>query len=275
LGCSCARSTRNSAATAQRDQRGRLAMFRRSCQDTGFLFMTAGVTGYSAARPDQPHLAVRTLRARQDLLRRQPDWYMAGSTAALRIMPSWRRRSGATRSWEIFLPRSCSRAHLRRLLHVAGLERKFTGTTSCTTLGRPRDRPKRTALGRPCSPSCSRCSPPVRRRARQLLPHLAHEVLWFFRIAIFVVRSSPPRHVAYLHRDAASSGIGKRKRAVIVSRSETGEYTTTPAPGRWTRRRRARRRAGPVLIDMDSAPEPEPVDGCGREGAGAGVRRHR
>jgi ubiquinol-cytochrome c reductase cytochrome b subunit len=103
-----------------------------------------------------------------------------------------------------------------------------------------------------------------------------NEVLWFFRIAIFVVPVIAGLVTWRICIEMQhASGIGKRKRAVIVSRSETGEYTTTPAPGRVDADVVELDAAPvPVLIDMDSAPEPEPVGaGADGEGAGAGVRR--
>jgi hypothetical protein len=62
-------------------------------------------------------------------------------------------------------------------------------------------------------------------------------------------------------------GIGKRKRAVVVTRSATGEYATTPsAPRPGDGHVELKPEYVPAFVD----PEPEPV---GAAGEGAGVRR--
>jgi hypothetical protein len=63
------------------------------------------------------------------------------------------------------------------------------------------------------------------------------------------------------------NGIGKRKRAVVVTRSDSGEYTTVASP--------PRPGDGHEEIDPEPVPafiekEPEPV---GAAGEGSGVRR--
>ena len=60
-----------------------------------------------------------------------------------------------------------------------------------------------------------------------------NEVLWFFRFAVFVVPVDRRlRHLSDLPGDAGRAGIGKRKRAVVVSRSADGEYSTVPTEPR-------------------------------------------
>ncbi len=57
-----------------------------------------------------------------------------------------------------------------------------------------------------------------------------NEVLWTFRILVLVV---PPLVGIFVWRiciemQGGGADIGKRKRAVLMSRSATGEYTTVP-----------------------------------------------
>ena len=73
-------------------------------------------------------------------------------------------------------------------------------------------------------------------------------VLWFFRIAVFVVPIIVYAFTWRICREMQGvSGIGKRKRAVIISRSATGEYTAVPSPAR--------------PGDEHHEPEAEPVPG--------------
>ena len=248
---------------------------------TGFLFMTAGVTGilgglvqinpiwqFGPYEPDKISYAV------------QPDWYMGWLDGALRIMPSWETAIwGHTIPWEIFLPAIVFPGLIFGVCYMwPGLERKFTGDNELhNLLDRPRDRPKRTAAG---AAMLAFLFTLFAASSTDVLANFFHislnEVLWFFRIAIFVVPVIAGLVTWRICIEMQhASGIGKRKRAVIVSRSEPGEYTTTPAPGRVAADVVELDAAPvPVLIDMDSAPEPEPVGaGADGEGAGAGVRR--
>jgi len=100
--------------------------------------------------PDQPNLAVRSLRGRQDLLRRQPDWYMGWLDGALRIMPSWEwDRVGAHDSLGGLLTSGDLPGIIFNICFVwPALERKLTKDNEMhNLLERPRDRPKRTAAG--------------------------------------------------------------------------------------------------------------------------------
>jgi ubiquinol-cytochrome c reductase cytochrome b subunit len=90
-------------------------------------------------------------------------------------------------------------------------------------------------------------------------------VLWFFRFAV-VIAPIIAYFLAYKicneMRDAEN--IGKRKRALIVSRSETGEYTTVEAEPR----------PGDEIDELDAIPVPTFIDLVPAELAtGEGVRR--
>ena len=69
-----------------------------------------------------------------------------------------------------------------------------------------------------------------------------NDVLWFFRFAV-VVAPIIAYFVTYkiCNEMRAAEGIGKRKRAVIVERSATGEYTTDPSAAPARRRHRGAR----------------------------------
>jgi ubiquinol-cytochrome c reductase cytochrome b subunit len=103
-------------------------------------------------------------------------------------------------------------------------------------LDRPRDRPKRTAAG-------------VAMLSLLLMTFFASStdvmanffqlplknVLWFFRFAV-VIAPIVAGFVAYkiCLEMRAAEGIGQRKRAVVIERSATGEYSTVltePRPG--------------------------------------------
>ena len=90
-------------------------------------------------------------------------------------------------------------------------------------------------------------------------------VLWFFRFAV-VIGPIIAYFLAYkiCNEMRAAEGIGKRKRALVVSRSTSGEYTTTesqPRPGDGTE-------------ELDAIPVPTYIDLVDPALAtGEGVRR--
>ena len=62
-----------------------------------------------------------------------------------------------------------------------------------------------------------------------------NEVLWFFRFAVFIIPIAVGVFTYYLCREMSGvPGIGRRKRAVVITRSAPGEYEsvpTAPRPG--------------------------------------------
>jgi len=89
-------------------------------------------------------------------------------------------------------------------------------------------------------------------------------VLWFFRIAVFVIPIVSGLVAYQLCREMQGvHGIGKRKRAVIVERSAVGEYRTVPTPPR-PDDERVEMEPEPVPVRIDIEPlsnggTPEPV----------------
>ena len=136
-------------------------------------------------------------------------------------------------------------------------------------LDRPRDRPKRTAIGVAALAFFftlfAASSTDVLANYFQIS---LNEVLWFFRFAVFVVPTIVGVFTYYLCREMSGvPGIGRRKRAVVITRSAQGEYEsveTAPRPG--DGQEELAPTPVPERIELDG--ELEPV-----EAAGSGVRR--
>jgi ubiquinol-cytochrome c reductase cytochrome b subunit len=207
---------------------------------TGFLFMIAGglwalgglaqinpIWQFGPYDPSKISYAV------------QPDWYMGWLDGALRIMPSWEFTGfGHTIPFEVFLPAVLFPGLTFTLFYIwPFLEAKLTGDRAeHNLLDRPRDRPKRTAVGAAglafyftlfCASSTD------------VLAHFfdvsLNIVLWSFRFLVFVVPVVVGLLTYRICRDMAGvHGIGKRKRAVVITRTAEGEYMaapTEPRPG--------------------------------------------
>jgi len=225
-----------------------------AAKTTGFLFMIAGATALLGAfaqinpiwqfgsyyDPSKISYAV------------QPDWYMGMLDGALRIMPSWEFAGwGHTVPLEVFLPAVVFPTLLIGFwLLYPSLERRITGDYEMhNLLDRPRDRPKRTAAG---VAMFSFMFTLFAASSTDVLANFFHvslnATLWFFRIAIFVVPivAALVTYQICLEMQGVH-GIGKRKRAVIVSRSAQGEYSTVPSAPRPDDER----------VEID--PEPVPV----------------
>ena len=130
------------------------------------------------------------------------------------------------------------------------IETRVTGDVAMhNLLDRPRDRPKRTAAG---VAMFALLFTLFAASSTDVLANFFHvslnAVLWFFRIAVFVVPIVAGLVTYQLCREMQGvHGIGKRKRAVIVQRSAQGEYVDGPdaaAPRRRAHRARPRARAG-------------------------------
>jgi ubiquinol-cytochrome c reductase cytochrome b subunit len=225
-----------------------------AAKTTGFLFMIAGATALLGAfaqinpiwqfgsyyDPSKISYAV------------QPDWYMGMLDGALRIMPSWEFAGwGHTVPLEVFLPAVVFPTLLIGFwLLYPSLERRITGDYAMhNLLDRPRDRPKRTAAG---VAMFSFMFTLFAASSTDVLANFFHvslnATLWFFRIAIFVVPivAALVTYQMCLEMQGVH-GIGKRKRAVIVTRSAQGEYSTVPSAPRPDDER----------VEID--PEPVPV----------------
>jgi ubiquinol-cytochrome c reductase cytochrome b subunit len=239
---------------------------------TGFLFMVTGVLWalgglvqinpiwqYGPYQPDKISYAV------------QPDWYMGWLDGALRIMPSWEFAGfGHTIPFEIFLPAILFPGLTFGLFYAWPFVEAWITRDHVEhqILDRPRDRPKRTAIGAAfltfyfCLFAAS--STDVLANFFKVSLNI---VLWAFRFIVFVV----PIIVGFVTWRICLDmkgvpGVGKRKRAVVVMRTASGEYATVesdPRPG-----------------DVHHEPEPVPVpisidisDDDGLDPVPAGVRR--
>jgi ubiquinol-cytochrome c reductase cytochrome b subunit len=171
---------------------------------------------------------------------------------ALRIMPSWEFAGwGHTVPLEVFLPAVIFPGLIFNIAFIwPALEKRWTGDLALhNLLDRPRDRPKRTAAG---AAMLALLFTLFAASSTDVLANYFHTslqfVLWSFRVLTFAV----PVVVGFVtygicREMQGVQGIGKRKRAVIVSRSAEGEYSTvTSAP-----------RPGDTHEELD--PEPVPV----------------
>jgi ubiquinol-cytochrome c reductase cytochrome b subunit len=206
---------------------------------TGFLFMTAGALALLGGLAQiNPIWQFGSYQADKISYAVQPDWYMGWLDGALRIMPSWETTfAGHTIPWEVFFPAIIFPGIIFTLAGLAPMiEKKVSGDDSIhNLLERPRDRPKRTAYGAAfftlLAVLFAASSTDVLANYFNVSLNL---VLWFFRIAVFVI----PVLVGLvtwricLEMQHGGHGMGQRKRAVIMSRTATGEYTTVTAPPR-------------------------------------------
>ena len=117
------------------------------------------------------------------------------------------------------------------------VEAKVTGDRAeHNLLDRPRDKPRRTAIG---VASLTFFFTLFAASSTDVLANFfkisLNEVLWFFRFAVFVVPTAAGVFAYYLCQEMSGvPGIGRRKRAVVITRSAEGEYesvSTAPRPG--------------------------------------------
>jgi ubiquinol-cytochrome c reductase cytochrome b subunit len=185
----------------------------------------------------------------------QPDWYMGWTDGALRIMPAWELTAfGHTIPLEVFLPAVIFPGLVFNIaLMWPALERRMTGDNALhNLLDRPRDRPKRTAAG---AAFFALLFTLFAASSTDVLANYFHLslnfTLWAFRILTAVV----PIVVAFVtYRLCVEmqgvQGVGQRKRALVLSRSVTGEYSTvSSAP-----------RPDDEHTELHPAPVPERID---------------
>jgi ubiquinol-cytochrome c reductase cytochrome b subunit len=205
---------------------------------TGFLFMVAGTTGLLGAFAQiNPIWQFGSYNASKISYAVQPDWYMGFADGALRVMPSWELTAfHHTIPLEVFLPAAILPGIiLNFFLLWPALERRMTGDVAMHhLLDRPRDRPKRTAVGVAMFAFLFTL---FAASSTDVLANYFHislnEVLWFFRIAIILVPIIAGAVAYQLCLELQGvHGAGKRKRAVIVHRSTSGEYSTVESAPR-------------------------------------------
>jgi ubiquinol-cytochrome c reductase cytochrome b subunit len=147
------------------------------------------------------------------------------------------------------------------------IEKRYTkDLASHELLDRPRDRPKRTAFGAAmlmfyfmlfCASSTDVMA--------NFFNVSLNTVLWTFRVIVFLIPV-----ITYFvtfricNEMRAAEGIGKRKRAMVVNRSATGAYSTTPTEPR----------PGDGAHELDPIPVPTYINMTPEElETAAGVRR--
>ncbi len=200
---------------------------------TGYLFMITGViTVLGGLAQINPIWQFGQYQADKISYAVQPDWYMGWLDGAMRIMPSWEFAGwGHTIPFVVLLPAVVFPGMIFTLCYAwPAIERKFTGDNAIHhLLDRPRDRPKRTAAG---AAMIALMFTLLGASATDVLANFFHvslnEVLWTFRVLVFVVPIVAGLFTwrICLEMQGGGADIGKRKRAVVMTRSATGEYRT-------------------------------------------------
>jgi ubiquinol-cytochrome c reductase cytochrome b subunit len=208
----------------------------------------------------------------------QPDWYMGWLDGALRVMPAWQFSNlGHTIPFEVFLPALILPGIIFNIcLAWPMIERKFTKTNELhNLLDRPRDRPKRTGAGAAMAAFLFMI---FGASATDVLANFFHislnSVLVFFRYAIFLVPIVVGLAAWKICLEMqAAEGIGKRKRAMVISRTATGEYTGVTSEAR-PGDEHTELEAVPVPVKIELPPDEGRMGGgTTAVGAGPGVRR--
>jgi len=215
----------------------------------GFLFLVAAVTAILGALvqinpiwlygPYRPYVVTYAV---------QPDWYMGWLDGGLRIMPHWQ----TVIAGHVIIPNAFWPAIVLPgitftvLMMWPFIEQRITGDRADhQLLDRPRDRPKRTALG---AAVLSFYFTLFGASATDVLANYLHvslnSVLTSFQILVFAVPIvTYPVALKICRELQATAGGGKTKLHNIVIRSAEGGYSTVPSE----------RRPG------DTPPELEPV----------------
>jgi ubiquinol-cytochrome c reductase cytochrome b subunit len=241
-----------------------------AAKTTGFMFMTSAVLlllgGFAQINPIWQFGQYEPYQISYAV---QPDWYMGWLDGALRIMPSWEWVGwGHTLPLEIFLPAVVFAGLTFNFFYAwPHIEKRYTKDLAHhELLDRPRDRPKRTAFGAAmlmfyfmlfCASSTDVMA--------NFFNVSLNTVLWTFRVIVFVLPI-----ITYFvtfricNEMRAAEGIGKRKRAMVVNRSATGAYSTTPTEPR----------PGDGAHELDPIPVPTYINMTPEElETAAGVRR--
>jgi ubiquinol-cytochrome c reductase cytochrome b subunit len=207
---------------------------------TGFLFVIAGVLwGLGGLAQINPIWQFGQYEPYKISYAVQPDWYMGWLDGALRIMPPWSFHAlGHTIPFVIFFPAVLFPGLCFTLFYAWPFaEAKIVGDRGeHNLLDRPREKPRRTAIGAGALAFFftlfAASSTDVLANYFQVS---LNEVLWFFRFAVFVIPVVTGVFAYHLCREMAGTpGVGRRKRAVVIVRSATGEYEslpTDPRPG--------------------------------------------
>jgi ubiquinol-cytochrome c reductase cytochrome b subunit len=223
---------------------------------TGFLFMTTAVIfllgGFAQINPIWQFGQYEPYQISYAV---QPDWYMGWLDGALRIMPSWEFVAfGHTIPFEVFLPAVIFPGIIFNILLVwPFIETRHTKDLAYhNLLDRPRDRPKRTAAG---AAMLTLLGMTFFASSTDVMANFFNlplkSVLWFFRFAVVlapIIAYYVTFKICHEMRDA--EGVGKRKRAVIIERTPSGEYHTVPTL----------ERPGDEHHELDAIPVPTYID---------------
>ena len=205
---------------------------------TGFLFMITGVLwalgGLAQINPIWQFGQYEPTKISYAV---QPDWYMGWLDGALRIMPPWEFAGfGHTIPFVVFLPAVLFPGITFLLFYAWPFIESWVTRDRAEhhLLDRPRMRPKRTAIG---AAGLAFYFALFGASSTDVLANYFHislnEVLWFFRVAVFVIPAIVGLFTYQICREMIGvAGVGKRKRAVVVRRTAEGEYETVPTEPR-------------------------------------------
>ncbi len=245
---------------------------------TGFLFMIAGVLwalgGLVQVNPIWQYGPYEAYKVSYAV---QPDWYMGWLDGALRIMPSWQFHGfGHTIPFEVFLPTILFPGLTFTLFWVwPFVAAKISGDRAeHNLLDRPRMRPKHTALG---AAGLAFYFTLFGASSTDVLANFFHislnNVLWFFRIAVFVIPIIVGLTTWRICLEMSGvPGVGKRKRAMVMTRSPEGGYALTPSAPR-PGDEHDELAPEPVPVFIETPPEPDLEAETVGAGDGSGVRR--
>jgi len=236
---------------------------------TGFFFMVAGAIALLGGLAQiNPIWQFGYYRASNISYAVQPDWYMGFLDGALRIWPSWEWTGfGHTIPLEVFIPALIVPGIVFTLCALwPTIEAKYTKDTAVhNLLDRPRDRPKRTAAGAAIFAFVFMLFVASSTDVLANFSHISlNVVLWAMRVLVIVVPliTFPIVYKICVELQGVP-GAGKRKRANIVSRSETGEYLAIPAE----------QRPGDGHHELDAETVPSYIDFQDEEPQDPGTRR--
>jgi ubiquinol-cytochrome c reductase cytochrome b subunit len=235
---------------------------------TGFLFIVGGVTALLGAFAQiNPIWQFGPYTASRISYAVQPDWYMGWLDGALRIFPSWEFTGfGHTIPFEVLIPAVIFPGIAFNLAYAWPLiERKFTGDNQIhNLLDRPRNRPKRTAVG---VMTLTFMAMIFIASSTDVLANFFHvslnTVLVAMRILVILIPAiSYPLTYKICKELQAEHGSGKRKTPNIVTRTAEGEYVAVPAP----------RYGEDVGHELDPTPVPTYIEPEPEEVRESGVR---
>ena len=202
---------------------------------TGFFFMTTGVTALLGALVAiNPIWIYGPYDASKISYAVQPDWYMGWLDGAARIMPAWEFSSfGHTWPLNIFVPAVLFPGLIFGLCYAwPALERRRHGDNELhNLLDNPRDVPHRTAAG---AAVLALLFTVFVASSTDVLANFFHlkldTVLWAMRFLVIIIPVVVyPLTFKVCQELAELSDAGKRKRAMIVSRTAEGEYVAVEA----------------------------------------------